>query len=695
MSWGFEQILPSLQSLGLWSYWIIGLASGLEAFFITGVALPGTLVVDLGGVLVERGLLDFFDLVWFVAIGSFIGSECSYRVGLRGAVSLKRHLDVENASAYLKAKRLFARHGGLALVMGRFLGPIAGLVPFAAAVAGMPRKRFALWNLLGAFPYALAHVSLGFFLGDAFFKMGPLLSRLMLFGLAVVLALVLLWYLVLRLRRMLPFVISVAKSMLKAAGENPDMRRWITHHPRTARFVSGRFDTSHFFGLTATLLFAAFLYILFIWVGTVFDFLMVGSVRKIDIRLTNLVHAFWSPDLLRIFTVVTIIGSARVIFVLLTGVLVALWSARRVDLALGVAIAVLGNEVTVSLLKRLFDRPRPSLAYFIETSGSFPSGHAAASVAFYGMVFYCIWRLRRLGPLAALMLAITTAFAIGLSRIYLIEHYLSDVLNGYLVGGLWLVIGVALAEWWSETHPHEQMADNRRAAPAMVLAIFAALAGWNGYSHSMPRHHLGVDVPGNIATRIPDLFTSGQAPGTSESIAGTPLEPINLILVAPDAAALKAAMRAAGWSEAEQPGIVSLIRAAFAAWTNQPDRTAPITPYFWNRQPHDFGFQKATDDQTVRKRHHARFWRTRFVTQEGAHIFVGTTSFDTGLIWGVLHSIAPDIDHERDALVADLKSAGQIGESRQTRVSPPHLGKDIAGEPWFTDGNAAVLRIGR
>ncbi len=312
MSFGFDQILPSLQSLGLWSYWIIGMASALEAFFVTGIVMPGTLVVDLGGVLVERGVLDFLDLVWFVAIGSFIGGEFSYWVGGRGAVSLKRHVDIENAPSYLKAKRLFARHGGLALVIGRFLGPVAGLVPFAAALSGMPRKRFTLWNLFGAFPYALAHVSLGYFLGDAFFKMGPFLGRVMLFGLVILLAVALLWYLTIRIIRMLPFALSVVKSMLKAAGENPDMRRWIARHPRAARFLSNRVDTSHFFGLTATLLSAAFLYILFIWAGTVFDFLMLDPVRQIDMRLANLIHAFWTPELLRVFTLITTFGGARV-----------------------------------------------------------------------------------------------------------------------------------------------------------------------------------------------------------------------------------------------------------------------------------------------------------------------------------------------------------------------------------------------
>lgn len=73
-----DQILVSLQALGALGYWLIGLASALEAFFLTGVVVPGTLIVSAGGILVQRGLLDFFDFVWFVALGSILGSEASY-----------------------------------------------------------------------------------------------------------------------------------------------------------------------------------------------------------------------------------------------------------------------------------------------------------------------------------------------------------------------------------------------------------------------------------------------------------------------------------------------------------------------------------------------------------------------------------------------------------------------------------------
>ncbi len=48
MSGWVSLFLPSLESLGLWSYWILGAASMLESFFLTGVVVPGALIVDAG-----------------------------------------------------------------------------------------------------------------------------------------------------------------------------------------------------------------------------------------------------------------------------------------------------------------------------------------------------------------------------------------------------------------------------------------------------------------------------------------------------------------------------------------------------------------------------------------------------------------------------------------------------------------------
>ncbi|OIP84153.1 MAG: hypothetical protein AUK37_05980 [Rhodobacterales bacterium CG2_30_65_12] len=696
MTLAFDQILPSLESLGLWSYWIIGLASLLEAFFATGVFVPGTVIVDAGGILVQQGALDFFDLIWFVAIGSILGGEASYRVGVLARRGLSARWQPEQSASYRRAVTLFDRRGGFALVLGRFLGPVSGLVPFAASVAGMPRRRFVFWNILSGFPYAIAHVTIGFLVGDVASGFAPLITRMGLFIVVVLVLLAVLWGVVVRIARLMPFAFSILKSVGQAILNNPDLRQWAHDHPRASAFLSHRFDRSRFSGRTATLLAVAALYVISIWFGSVFDFLMLDPIMQADTRLANLIHAFWAPALLRAAAYVTALGDWKVVALLALAAASATIALRRRDLLLGLSLALGGNLGSVFILKRIFDRPRPDLANFVETSGSFPSGHAAISVAFYGFVWFILWRLKGLRAVPAAVGAVTLAFLIGLSRIYLIEHYLSDVLNGWLVGAIWLIAGVAVAEWWREGRPRPASAvapGAGRIATLALIVVLAMAAIWQVAVYDKASTIAAGPAGDVTVASVQELFISGRLPVETESIGGTALEPINLIILARDESAFSAAMAAAGWVRAQEPGFAPLLRAAIAAWTNNADNTAPVTPYFWRNVPNDLGFQKPTLDATLRRRHHVRFWRTEFVTAEGQRLYVGAASFDDGLDWGLLHHIEPNIDAERDTLTADLRNTGTVTSSIRLRLSPPRLGQSIAGDPWFTNGEAAVVAL--
>lgn len=690
----FDQILPSLEALGLWSYWIIAAAALLEAFFVTGLFVPGMLAVAAGGVLVQQGTIDYFDLAWFVAIGSFLGGEASYWAGVLARKGIERRWNPEQSPQYIRARRLFERHGGLALVIGRFFGPLAGFVTLAAAISGMERRRFLRWNIASAIPYALVLPLAGFFLGDVFSRFGPLATRVSLFAGGVLLVLGVLWWLVVRIERMLPFVLSVLRSMARAVAENEDVQAWAGRHPRFAAFIAHRFDASQFSGLTATLLGGAILYVLAVWIEATTSFLSAEAIVQADTRLANLIQAFWVPWLLKTFTYVTALGDPRVVALVMVAALIWLWGRKRADLMLGLIVSVIGNVATVSLLKQIFHRPRPELAYFLETSGSYPSGHAAISVALFGMLFFTMWKLRWLGPIKAALLAVTLAFLIGLSRLYLIEHYLSDVVNGWLVGALWMLIGIAVAEWWRATGPRPTLpAPQSVALPAIAAVSLIGFTGWQVASYDKARNVADTVVADQTVTDIARLFASGAAPNETESVFGNPLEPINVIVLARNEAAVKDAMAKAGWTEALKPTLSALASAGIAALTNTEDADAPVTPYFWQTQPNDFAFQKPTADKSLRQRHHVRLWRTRYVTPDGLRLFVAAASFDDGLDWQLLHHIDPDIDAERDQIVADLDAAGAVASIEMLAISDPRLGQSVAGDPWFSDGQAAVLTL--
>lgn len=138
------------------------------------------------------------------------------------------------------------------------------------------------------------------------------------------------------------------------------------------------------------------------------------------------------------FVAVTQLGDV-VVIPLVSLLLVGVFLAKKRPLkALFVAIAMGGAMLLNVLLKSVIDRSRPDLWEWIihETSLSFPSGHATASMALALMVMMLFWRtkwrlwLAIVGPLYVVL--------VGVSRLYLGVHYPTDILGGWLLSAAWV-----------------------------------------------------------------------------------------------------------------------------------------------------------------------------------------------------------------------------------------------------------------
>ena len=293
-------------------------------------------------------------------------------------------------------------------------------------------------------------------------------------------AILLLWLFALRLRRAWPFIVSVRRSMGRAVRDNPDVRAFLVRHPRVVRLAAGRLSRGSFMGLPLTMLAAAFGYFLVLYAESTLDFVSQGPLAQADLRIANLFASLRDPTLVRIFTAITTLGHWRVVIILSLAASALLALRGRGHYLPGLWLALVGNQVTVTLLKLAFARPRPDVAVYAESSFSFPSGHAASSAAFCGVVTYILVR-EQLGPgLIAVIIGATLVALVGLSRLYLGEHFLSDVLNGYLVGGLWALLGILLAEWLSTKVRKERPVPRpswRRLAGLGVVGV-ASLALW-------------------------------------------------------------------------------------------------------------------------------------------------------------------------------------------------------------------------
>jgi undecaprenyl-diphosphatase len=127
-------------------------------------------------------------------------------------------------------------------------------------------------------------------------------------------------------------------------------------------------------------------------------------------------------------------------------VLVFAWFRRLRWYALKVLLIAFSSSMLNQLMKHLFERPRPETALFVQSGLSFPSGHAMIGGSFYGLLIYIIWREVRSPFWKWLWTSLLTLLLllIGYSRVYLHVHYATDVLAGYAVGILWLLLAIFL-----------------------------------------------------------------------------------------------------------------------------------------------------------------------------------------------------------------------------------------------------------
>lgn len=103
-------------------------------------------------------------------------------------------------------------------------------------------------------------------------------------------------------------------------------------------------------------------------------------------------------------------------------------------------------------MKLIVQRPRPAeFAIINETGYSFPSGHSMVSMAYYGFLIWLVYRYMQNRGLKTLLILIFTVLIplVGISRIYLGVHYASDVLAGFCISLVYLILFIKVANRWT------------------------------------------------------------------------------------------------------------------------------------------------------------------------------------------------------------------------------------------------------
>jgi undecaprenyl-diphosphatase len=186
-----------------------------------------------------------------------------------------------------------------------------------------------------------------------------------------------------------------------------------------------------------------------------------NKTSTFDASIYDALSVIMSPALTWFFMIVTNLGGFVVLLLLAIAVPLVVFKKKEL------VVLLLTNLAVVSLinliLKEVFARPRPQILTLIQEAGySFPSGHAMASMAFYGLLIYLVWRMAHKThqtskdksrscktPTKTIKIIATATLSvlillIGVSRVYLGVHYASDVLAGFCLSLALLMLFVAL-----------------------------------------------------------------------------------------------------------------------------------------------------------------------------------------------------------------------------------------------------------
>lgn len=163
-------------------------------------------------------------------------------------------------------------------------------------------------------------------------------------------------------------------------------------------------------------------------------------VKSFDAAITNHI-ASWSANLKPFFVGITTLGDPYVVVGI--GLVVATYGLFQTNARLAIAgITVWVTLAAGAVLKMIFERARPLTEYAAQTQTfSFPSGHTTGATIAYGLLAYLAWHiLPQPWNYIVVGLLILLIILVGISRVYLGAHFPSDVVAGWALG----IVGVLI-----------------------------------------------------------------------------------------------------------------------------------------------------------------------------------------------------------------------------------------------------------
>jgi undecaprenyl-diphosphatase len=434
-------LIEHILSLHGWPALLIVFAvPALESSVFLGFVFPGETALILGGVLASYGRVSLWQVLVAGISGAIIGDSAGYLVGRefgRRLLAIRPVRRVVKPERIGRAEEYLARRGGRAVFFGRFTAALRALVPGLAGVARMPYRVFLPFNVAGGVIWGTIMVLLGYLAGASWKRVAGYATQVGIALFAVVILALITGHVLRSARDPQSWT---GRQVARLAGSR--LAAWLQRRfPAQLGWLAARFRRGdpRGFGLTIAVLTCGAC----AWSFGTLTYSVLNHIHSA--RLDPHVLAFFvshrSAWLTSLARVLTWLGSGAAVWPVVIAAAAVLWWQRRRWLPVVLPVLCLAGAAGWSLLAgTLAGRTPPPArdALGALAGGSYPDPHAAQALAAWGMLALVVsaGRAVRIRVILAAVAGLM-ALAAGLSQLYLGTRWMTDVLAGWALAGLW------------------------------------------------------------------------------------------------------------------------------------------------------------------------------------------------------------------------------------------------------------------
>lgn len=163
-----KHLASVVEHYGPWVYAILFAIIFVETGLVVMPFLPGDSLLFVAGAIAAIGGMNLALLMVLLTTAAILGDAVNFSIGSRVGPAVFRWEDSRffNKAAFDRTHAFYEKHGGITIIVARFLPFVRTFAPFVAGVAQMTYAKFALYNVVGAILWVCGITTIGYLVGN-------------------------------------------------------------------------------------------------------------------------------------------------------------------------------------------------------------------------------------------------------------------------------------------------------------------------------------------------------------------------------------------------------------------------------------------------------------------------------------------------------------------------------------------------